>query len=725
MSLKRPTQRARWAWGGSATLVQPPSGSAEAGFATEQRPSAQWFNWQFNTYGAWLDFLAGPDVEKWERNIWPGTPASDHFDAPSSIAFDVDTVTSDSSQTAAAFRYACVGDTIAAGAKMFVSQRGNDWEARASGMPSGVIGPYAIKALAAGRWLLGCLSSLGAALVYYGATDNGTAAGPMGAEGNTWSLAGMPVGATEVKAFAQLTSSSNVVAACATEAMYSSDGGATWSAATFSSSPSHNGLDVVSDGVKYVWVSQDGEVYNSPDGATWTDVATLAPGAGAWRLCAGAAGEVCAYRIGNSASVDIYRSTDSGVSWTAVAQTGDAPKRITKIAYRDGAWIVTGARSPWLWTSNDLAAWRTLYVPTMSASATAIPPALYNVAWDGGRWCAIGNGLVLTCGRAADPADGTYVASDTPSTLSDAGSLRGRLLSTDTPTDGQVLTWVAADARWKPSTPSGSSSPTTTRGDLIVRGASADGRLAIGASGRALLSDGTDPVWTALTASHVSGVVPTTRTIAGLDLSTDRSAAALVAALQSAARTLPESLPVGATWTASNGLGTATASTLTLTLPGSTVTSTDAARPYLSAPHGRNAWQMEVTARLAAFTGGSTTTWTALLIANASAAKWILAQARGDGELSILSQAGSVATAVHAFALAGNDRLRILVRDGLVTVYVGDGTHWVRHYHSDIGGLLPRSTSGDYARVGLRLSESSGAAGTITAQWADVIVRGL
>lgn len=480
MSLKRPTQRARWAWGGSATLVQPPSGSAEAGFATEQRPPAQWFNWQFNTYGAWLDFLAGPDVEKWERNIWPGTPASDHFDAPSALAFDVDTVTSDSSQTAAAFRYACVGDTIASGAKMFVSQRGNDWEARASGMPSGVTGPYAIKALAAGRWLLGCLSSLGAALVYYGATDNGTAAGPMGAEGNTWSLAGMPVGATEVKAFAQLTSSSNVVAACATEAMFSADG-ATWSLATFSSSPSGNGLDVVSSGVKFVWVSADGEVYNSPDGATWTDVATLAPGGGAWRLCAGAAGEVCAYRIGYSASVDIYRSTDSGVSWTAVAQTGDAPKRITKIAYRDGAWIASGTRSPWLWTSNDLAAWRTLYVPTRSTTATAIPPALYSVAWDGGRWCAIGNGLVLTCGRAADPADGTYVAEDTPSTLSDAGSLRGRLLSTDTPTDGQVLTWVAADARWKPSTAGGGGSdpglPTT---GLVARWSASDLALADG-----------------------------------------------------------------------------------------------------------------------------------------------------------------------------------------------------------------------------------------------------
>ena len=37
--------------------------------------------------------------------------------------------------------------------------------------------------------------------------------------------------------------------------------------------------------------------------------------------------------------------------------------------------------------------------------------------------------------------------------------------------------------------------PTTTRGDLIARGASSNGRLAIGTSGYHLQSDGTDPAW--------------------------------------------------------------------------------------------------------------------------------------------------------------------------------------------------------------------------------------
>lgn len=42
--------------------------------------------------------------------------------------------------------------------------------------------------------------------------------------------------------------------------------------------------------------------------------------------------------------------------------------------------------------------------------------------------------------------------------------------------------------------------PTTTRGDLIYRGASADTRLAIGAANTILSTDGTDPVWRTLTA---------------------------------------------------------------------------------------------------------------------------------------------------------------------------------------------------------------------------------
>jgi hypothetical protein len=80
--------------------------------------------------------------------------------------------------------------------------------------------------------------------------------------------------------------------------------------------------------------------------------------------------------------------------------------------------------------------------------------------------------------------------------------LRGRTVASDAPSDGNVLAWDAAGSKWAPTAVS--SSPTTTRGDLIRRGASADQRLAIGASGKVLTSDGTDPVWSDATGASLS-----------------------------------------------------------------------------------------------------------------------------------------------------------------------------------------------------------------------------
>lgn len=73
----------------------------------------------------------------------------------------------------------------------------------------------------------------------------------------------------------------------------------------------------------------------------------------------------------------------------------------------------------------------------------------------------------------------------------DAGSFRGRLLSTAAPTNGQVLAWDAGAERWVPTTVS-ASSPTTTRGDLIRRGASADERFAALTANTFVGGDGTD-----------------------------------------------------------------------------------------------------------------------------------------------------------------------------------------------------------------------------------------
>ena len=66
--------------------------------------------------------------------------------------------------------------------------------------------------------------------------------------------------------------------------------------------------------------------------------------------------------------------------------------------------------------------------------------------------------------------------------------------------------------------------PTTTRGDIITRGAANNGRLAVGTSGQLLRSDGTDPAW-ASAATAVGTSIPTLVTAGGLQLLTSGNAA--------------------------------------------------------------------------------------------------------------------------------------------------------------------------------------------------------
>jgi hypothetical protein len=59
------------------------------------------------------------------------------------------------------------------------------------------------------------------------------------------------------------------------------------------------------------------------------------------------------------------------------------------------------------------------------------------------------------------------------------------------------------------------SDPTDTRGDIITRGASALQKLGLGASGYFLKSDGTDPTWSQVAASELTGSVDLTSQVTG------------------------------------------------------------------------------------------------------------------------------------------------------------------------------------------------------------------
>ena len=83
----------------------------------------------------------------------------------------------------------------------------------------------------------------------------------------------------------------------------------------------------------------------------------------------------------------------------------------------------------------------------------------------------------------------------------------------------------------------GISDPTDTRGDIITRGASALGKVGIGANNTVLRSDGTDPSWGSVAATELTGTLPianggtnatsasAARTSLGLVIGTDVAAA--------------------------------------------------------------------------------------------------------------------------------------------------------------------------------------------------------
>lgn len=105
-----------------------------------------------------------------------------------------------------------------------------------------------------------------------------------------------------------------------------------------------------------------------------------------------------------------------------------------------------------------------------------------------------------------DPDNGTNkVVIKAPATLAADYTLT---LPTD---DGGANQVLQTDGSGGLSWATVASTVTTTRGDLIKRGASADERLAIGASGTFLRSDGTDPNWSTIGATDYPVATSTTR----------------------------------------------------------------------------------------------------------------------------------------------------------------------------------------------------------------------
>lgn len=517
---RRPNRLLRWAYGTSATLVEPSGSKAEAGYETEEEVPAGWLNSHLHLAGAWAGFLRGPHLGNWSRAAHAALTAYTEV-----FGMGADAVSVDGADPV--YRFAIVGRESTT-PTIRVSRRGigAGWVVRS--VPSGITGTLR-GIVFVGRWLtwsatagqlwrtiaddLSGDSAIG--------TDDATKWTAVTATGLTirnaaWcgGLSGRGAGARQAVVFAD--SSSTVVSL-----LVSTDSAATWASYTVAWGGSAYTTDGTYDATRdrFVAVSGSGGTAVAPVGAptgTWTVQGgpSGAISASLWKIRAGGGTWLTwvTHDLSGSALAAsnrfLARSTDAGATWTdlrdelprdpAASSYMVAP---TDITYADGAWLMTVADAPYLYASHDNGdTWERVALPVGEESTWALARVLYA----DGQVLATGVDFCVASGRAMATEDTTLVPDTTPSILSDAYRLRGRTIATTAPTNGQVYAWNSGTSQWVPTTVA-TGSPTTTRGDLIVRGASADQRLAIGAAGRYARSDGTDPAWSQLLSSDLVG----------------------------------------------------------------------------------------------------------------------------------------------------------------------------------------------------------------------------
>jgi len=177
----------------------------------------------------------------------------------------------------------------------------------------------------------------------------------------------------------------------------------------------------------------------------------------------------------------------------------------------------------------------------------------------------------------------------------------------------------------------------------------------------------------------------------------------------------------GASFTATAGLGTATASTLTMTTAVQTSGSW-ADNPRLMYNHGGDPWNVSVTATLAALTGGDANTFMPFALRNSAGDTLLMVQARAsDGLVSVYGNSGGdlMSNAV-TMPFDGTGAFRIVLREGRATVYqsTNSGANWRIIYRGDSN--LPTSSPWTFTYVSFNLYQGAAPGGTVTAQWSGV-----
>ncbi len=452
----------RWGYGSGAAIVQPPSSKSGLGFVAHEEPPASWINYQLHYLAAWTDHARGPHLGNWQRG--------DHgagFGALDDVwGVAVDSVTPDTA--APRRRWALVGNASGT-PELRVSRRGvaESWVARS--LPS-MSGDVRGVAFVGARWLVwgedtGELWSTPA--------DDGTASSAIGADdAGYWSA----VTLTDLRArstawdgvdTAVVAASSGVEST--TTLRVSTDGGATWPGTlTYTwpgPSPYTTSLAYDATRNRFVVASGYGGLAGSVVGdptSPWVTLgsANIGSGYNAQVRAGGGTYLMFAATLVNfttPVTPVLARSTDGGATWSDLSsdlpyEPGSSdPVVMTDLVYADGVWVLSTANAPYLYESHDDGdSWHPVALPIGEEADWS----LLSLAYGDGQVFATGADWAVTSGRAVATVDGSVVPDPTPDPLADAYALRGRVLTDNAPTDGQVLTWNASTSKFVFSTPS-------------------------------------------------------------------------------------------------------------------------------------------------------------------------------------------------------------------------------------------------------------------------------
>jgi hypothetical protein len=438
---KIPTRYPRWAYDADpGDIIEPPTGVREVGYQTGQRPPAQFFNHHFNLIGGWVDFLRGPNAANWTRSeIDP--EASTNIGG---IAVDVSTP---DTGPLARFVAALKDDTTNVLTKVFVSYRGHNFEEVVSPFSSSPTGAFVDIQFSGGRWFIMTVNNM-----YTTPADDGVVATAVrpGTSTNFFASGESPI--------RRIAYDGNAIWAAVfgddpAEWKFSSDG-ENWGPFPASAGVGGEGKDIVWDGSYFVSVTDDGEIWRSPNAATaFSQVATLAT-TGDLRLVASIAeGKILAIKV-QTTTPTAYVSTDHGATWTEVTLPFSGTHLARTAVYDDGAWFVVESHYPALWMSNDLVIWVPAVLPFMQTGM-----AVTGTGTDSPSMLAVGRGsIVLTKSNgdpvfqshiARDAASGSSIAFNAPVALSDAAYFDGRPLELGvSPNEGQVWAWSVAEQQY-------------------------------------------------------------------------------------------------------------------------------------------------------------------------------------------------------------------------------------------------------------------------------------